>query len=73
MKNEYIIKKSNYFIMNCKYDLSIQEQRIILTLASMIKPTDEEFKEYKFSTKEFKELLNLKGQSAYSEIPKITK
>ncbi|MGO0904096.1 replication initiation protein [Clostridioides difficile] len=73
MKNEYIIKKSNYFIMNCKYDLSIQEQRIILTLASMIKPTDAEFKEYKFSTKEFKELLNLKGQSAYSEIPKITK
>lgn len=73
MKNDYIVKKSNYFIMNCKYDLSIQEQRIILTLASMIKSTDEEFKEYKFSTKEFKELLNLKGQSTYSEIPKITK
>ncbi|HBF7094791.1 TPA: replication initiation protein [Clostridioides difficile] len=73
MKNDYIVKKSNYFIMNCKYDLSIQEQRIILTLASMIKSTDEEFKEYKFSTKEFKELLNLKGQSVYSEIPKITK
>ncbi len=73
MEKDYIVTKSNYFIMNSSYDLSLEEQKIILTLASMVQPTDEEFKIYKFRIKDFIKLLGLKTQTKYTEIPKITK
>lgn len=73
MKKDYLVKKSNYFIMNSSYDLSLEEQKIILTLASTVQPQDEEFKPYKFRIADFMELLDIKDKSRYSEIPKITK
>jgi plasmid replication initiation protein len=59
--------------MNSSYDLSLEEQKIILTLASMVQPTDDEFKTYKFRIADFLELLGIEDQSKYTEIPKITK
>jgi len=73
MDKEYLITKSNYFIMNSSYDLSLEEQKIILTLASMVQPDDEEFKPYKFRIADFMELLGVETQTKYTEIPKITK
>lgn len=72
MNKDYIVTKSNKLI-TCNYDLSLQEQKIILTLASMVQPHDTEFKEYKFKIKDFLKLLDIKDQSKYIEIPKITK
>ncbi|GCD12384.1 replication initiation protein [Clostridium tagluense] len=72
MKKGYVVTKSNRLISS-GYDLSSQEQKIILTLASFVQPTDVEFKEYTFKIKDFIELLGLKDQSKYTEIPKITK
>jgi plasmid replication initiation protein len=59
--------------MNSSYDLSLEEQKIILTLASMVQPTDEEFKPYKFKINEFMALLGVNTKTKYSETPKITK
>ncbi len=59
--------------MNSSYDLSLEEQKIILTLASMVQPTDEEFKQYKFKISDFIKMLGLSTQTKYTEIPKITK
>lgn len=73
MNKNYIIKRSNYFIMNSSYDLSLEEQKIILTLASMVQPEDEEFKPYKFKISNFLNLLGIEDQSKYTEVPKITK
>ena len=73
MDKNYLVKKSNYFIMNSSYDLSLEEQKIILTLASMVNPQDEEFKPYKFKISDFMELLGIKDKSKYTDIPKITK
>jgi len=73
MDKSYLVTKSNYFIMNSSYDLSLEEQKIILTLASMVQPTDEEFKPYKFKINEFMELLGVNTKTKYTEIPKITK
>lgn len=73
MDKDYLVTKSNYFIMNTSYDLSMEEQKIILTLASMVQPTDEEFKPYSFKIADFMELLGVENQSKYTEIPKITK
>lgn len=72
MESNYIVTKSNKLI-NCNYDLSLQEQKVILTLASMVQPNDTEFKEYEFKIKDFIELLGIKDQSKYTELPKITK
>ncbi|MDS1005254.1 replication initiation protein [Clostridium sporogenes] len=73
MNENYIVKKSNYFIMNSNYDLSLEEQKLILTLASMVQPDDEEFKPYKFRIVEFMRLLGVENKAKYIEIPKITK
>lgn len=73
MDENYLVTKSNYFIMNSSYDLSLEEQKIILTLASMVQPTDEEFKPYKFKINEFMELLGVDTKTKYTEVPKITK
>ncbi|MBU3174570.1 replication initiation protein [Clostridium estertheticum] len=73
MDKNYIVKKSNYFIMNSSYDLSLEEQKLILTLASMVQPEDEGFKPYKFKIADFIELLGVKNQAKYTETPKITK
>ncbi|MBU3202312.1 replication initiation protein [Clostridium estertheticum] len=72
MDKNYIVTKSNSLI-NCNYDLSVQEQKIILTLASMVQPQDTEFKEYEFKIKDFIELLGVKDEKKYTEIPRMTK
>jgi plasmid replication initiation protein len=73
MDKNYIVKKSNWFIMNTSYDLSLEEQKLILTLASMVQPEDEEFKPYIFKISDFMRLLNVSTKTKYTEIPKITK
>lgn len=73
MEENYVVTKSNYFIMNSSYDLSLEEQKLILTLAGMVQPEDEEFKPYKFRISDFMKLLGVENQAKYTEIPKITK
>lgn len=73
MDKNYIVKKSNFFIMNSSYDLSLEEQKLILTIASMVQPMDEDFKPYKFKINEFMKLLGVNTKTKYTEIPKITK
>ena len=70
MDKDYLVTKSNYFIMNSNYDLSLEEQKVILTLASMVQPTDEQFKLYKFKISNFIKLLGIETQTKYTEILK---
>lgn len=72
MKRGYIVTKANTLV-TANYDLSLQEQKLILTLASMVQPNDEEFKEYEFKIKDFMDLLGVDTKTKYTEIPKITK
>lgn len=67
-----MVTKSNKLI-SANYDLSLQEQKIILTLASMVQPQDTEFKEYEFKIKDFIQLLDVKDEKKYIEVPKLTK
>lgn len=73
MDKKYLVTKSNYFIMNSNYDLSLEEQKLILTLASMVQPNDEEFKAYNFKIADFMQLLDVEDKSKYTQIPQITK
>lgn len=72
INNNNLVTKSNTLIIS-QYNLSSEEQKIILTLASTVQPDDKEFKSYEFRIKDFLKLLNIKDQTKYSLIPKITK
>lgn len=72
MNGKYLVNKSNNLI-TASYDLTLQEQKLILTLASMVQPKDTDFKEYEFKIKDFMDLLGLEDKSKYTQIPKITK
>lgn len=47
------VVKSNHLIQKTRYDLSLQEQKLVLHLIQMIEPNDEEFKKYRFSIQEY--------------------
>lgn len=47
------VTKANELIQKSRFDLTLQQQKIILYLISQISPLDEDFKLYKFSIPEF--------------------
>lgn len=53
--------------------LTVREQKIVLTMASMIEPNDEDFKDYRISIREFSEMLGLEGKTKYTEVKEISK
>ena len=71
-KNHHLVTKHNGLV-EAKYRLSLQEQRLIAFMCAEIKPEDEDFKPYRFRIKDFAELIGLEGQNYYSELKKITR
>jgi len=69
-KTQTLIVKSNTLV-EASYRLTSVEQKIILTLVSKIKKDDMEFQRYKFKISEFLELMGIKDQSKYKQIPLI--
>lgn len=71
MKNVPEIKRSN--AMNeARYKLSMQEQRLILTIASMIKDEDTHATEYSMTAKELSKLWGISLEQTYKEADAIT-
>lgn len=60
-------------MVEAAYKLSINQQKIVLLLASSIKPGDENFQPYQINIKDFANLLGLKNKNFYSEISYMTK
>lgn len=58
-------KHSNKLI-EAKYRLSLMQQRIIISLASMITPSDQGFKLYKIDIRKFAAQFDIKGESIIS-------
>lgn len=72
MKKNYIVSKANKLITS-KYELSLQEQRIILSLVSLVDSKDQrQFYEYEMSVKEFSELLGVENTN-HTYLSKVTK
>ena len=59
-------------LVEARYSLTLQEKRLILWLISKIRPEEEDFKKHELSVQEFMNLLELKGNSNYKELQKIT-
>lgn len=66
VKNKLIVK-SNY-IVEASYKLSVGEQRVIYVLTSMINKDDADFKLYKFTAKEFANIIGTKSKNIYSQV-----
>ena len=72
MEVNYLVTQSNRLIeARQKKPLTAREQKIILTMVSMIQPTDEDFTFYNISIRDFHELLGLEGREHYTEIKEI--
>ena len=72
MDKNYMVTKSNTLIQ-AGYDLSTYEQKLILTLASLVQPEDTDFQEYHFRIKDFMNLLGVSNKGQYTDVPKVTK
>ena len=74
MQENYLVAQRNDLIeARHTNPLSVREQKIVLTMVSMIQPNDEDFKDYRISIKEFSEMLALEGSAKYTELKEITK
>lgn len=67
-----IVSKRNDLITQ-KYDLTLNEQKLILLLASMVQPNDDSFKIYKIDVKEIVDLFNINDKGFYRKTREIIK
>lgn len=57
------ITKANALIQRSRFNLSLQQQKVVLYLISQISPYDEDFKLYEFSIQEFCKVCGMDGTS----------
>jgi plasmid replication initiation protein len=67
-----LIVQSNRLI-EAKYRLSVEEQKIIKILISQIQRDDEDFKDYEFRIKDLAEMLDMEHKDPYGVLRAITK
>jgi plasmid replication initiation protein len=68
---KYIVKSNS--LVEARYRLSLQESQVILWLLTQIRPDDEDFKEHVLDIFQFANLTDVKVDSRYTELRKITK
>lgn len=72
LQENNLVVESNGLI-EAHYRLGAQEQKLLLSVISMIKPSDLEFEEYLVPIKEFKEILKVKGGGSIGRLNKTAK
>lgn len=65
------VRKANALIQKSKFDLNLQQQKLILFLISQIKPNDKEFQPYRFSVAEFCKVVGIDYYGSYDSIKDI--
>ena len=70
-----MVRKANDLIQKSRFNLSLQQQKIVLYLISQITPFDEEFKTYEFSIPEFCRVcgITLESGKNYSDLKTAVK
>jgi plasmid replication initiation protein len=66
-KNNNIVKKSNAFIENARYELTITQQKLILFVMCMVRVEDDDFRAYVIPVSEIMERMGV-SDSLYSRI-----
>lgn len=72
MKRNNLVVQSNRLI-EAKHELTLEEQRLVLFMVSLISPEDEDFKPYQIKINDLVGLLGIRGQgSLYQDIKNAT-
>lgn len=72
--NELSVVKSNILIQKSRHNLSMQQQKILLYVISLIEKEDTEFKLYEFDVREFCDLCNISyAGTNYTDVKKALK
>lgn len=69
-KKSLVVQSNN--LVEAKYRLSLEEQKIIRIVISQIQREDQDFKEYEFRIKDLAELLGMEHKDIYRVLPRIT-
>ncbi len=72
MEKKSLVIQSNRLI-EARYRLSIEEQKIVKILISQIKKDDEDFKSYEFRIKELADFLGMEHTNTYGVLRNITR
>jgi len=65
-----IVVKSNELIQKSRFDLTLQQQKIVLYLISQINAWDADFKLYKFNIADFCKMCGIENKWYYTELKK---
>ncbi len=60
-------------LIEARYQLTLPEQRLVLTMVAMVTPNDADFKEYKIDIREFAGFFGIKGDSIIANVKKAAK
>jgi plasmid replication initiation protein len=71
MNKKRLVVQSNHLV-EAKYRLSVDEQKIIRILISQIQKDDIDFKKYEFRVNDLADLLGMKHNNPYNVLEKIT-
>lgn len=70
--NRLVVKENR--LINARYDLTLQEKRLILWLISEVGPTDKEFREYRVGIAELADFIGLEySKNLYERMAQTTK
>lgn len=72
VNKKLLVIQSNRLV-EAKYRLSVEEQKIIKILVSQIQKDDQDFKDYEFRSKDLAELLGMEHSNTYGVLRNITK
>lgn len=70
MDDKELVVKHNSLIRS-RYDYTLAELRLVISIASMIEAEDEDFREYRVQAKEFAELVETKHKDEYGRIKEL--
>ena len=72
MQSDALVVKSNSLIRS-RYDYTLAELRLVLTVASMVQADDKDFHEYSVEAKEFAELMGADKDNMYRSLKQLGK
>jgi plasmid replication initiation protein len=67
-----VVTRSNRLI-EARYRLSLNEQRVVYAIISLIQPTDEEFNKFSFKVADLARFCKIPQKSAYRELEEVTR
>lgn len=69
MENDLIVKHNS--LIRSRYDYTLAELRLVLTVASMIGPEDEDFRDYAVRAKDFSDLVESSHKDEYKRLQEL--